>query len=476
MSRARPRYIGHRLMFDGMAQLFDSIPVEHDPLLGPSPASTVTRGLDPVLVAPVTLSPATASAVTRGYAPIITIPAIGANGVYTFFCDLESGGSVTYNYVSDVLHTRGGYENRQSLTDYPRRTYEFQALLDDGQARDIKARLISNLAAAQLFNLALPHEGLTLVADAVGNTVFVNSTTLSDWCVPGRRVTLLAKDGTSSLDTIVASATANTILIAAVPGTNGLEGCLIMPTELVVLESAQGFGYHPTGLEVWSLKCVSSIIDPALGAIGTGATLVSFFTGAGGGPYPVWDYTISANELVQTTMEGMTEIEDTGGVPGSGAVQAFSDLTRSVGLLVKDDTRRQWMKKFWTTCRGRQVPFYLPTWKDDLIYDSAVSGTVFKIKSKDVIGGGDYTRWWLYSLAHRQLQIVTTTGVVEWVLVTSVTDNGDGTISVQVSAPWAGTIEHISFLELVRWDQDDLAFHYDGAISRVQLMARTVQR
>lgn len=463
-----PASVGRELMFDGMAQMFDSIPIEHVFFPAPAAAICATSGGTPIIVAPMTLTPAAAICTTSGAAPALLVPAIGPDGAYTIFFDLETGGRVRYSYMSDVTRVRIGPEYRTSVVDYPRRTYEFTLQLDDAQARDLKTNLFRNMPQAQRFNLALWHESLTLSADASGNTVFVNSTAMSEWCVPGRRVVVVSRDGTSAVPAVLGVATANTIVLSVAPGSVGDAGGSVMPTDLVWLEANQAFGYHPNNLEIWNMTAVSALQDPALGVLGTGGAALSTHLSV-----PVWDFPLSAESLVQTGLASATEEENDSPLYAQGRVQEFSDVLRTISLRCNSDARRQWVKKFFAACRGQQVAFYLPSWKYDALVHSQPSGSTIKIFVPPTVGAGDFAEWWGVS-SHKSVMLWRSDGTYLYREVTAIFDNGDGTMTINVAA-YTGTLIGISFLELVRFTSDDLDFHYEaGGFSRVEIQAMTV--
>lgn len=403
--------------------------------------------------------------------------AFGGIGVIALTSDWESGGKVTYSYKTDIHRMRAGYEYRESTMDYPRRTYEFTALLDDGPVRDIRSILYQNMAKAQQISILLPQEAIGMVGNTTLNTLTVGDTTKSEWVLPGRRCVVMAEDGTA-LTTVVQNSTGSTVTVDDNVGAAGKDRGVIAPLELVWLDTAQSFGSYPNNLERWDFKATSVLQDPALGVIGTGASAVTLFAaGPSGEALPVWDQPLGANDIVQNALDSKTESEDLGGLPAFGSVQKYSDVLRQINITIRSDTMRQWVKKFFHTCRGAQRPFYLATWRDDALLVAQTGPSTLRVQGPPTPGAGDVSQWFNdQTYSHRQLQILALDGTATYVEISAVGDNGDGTMNIVLVNPYVGpAIDMISFLERVRFESDDLTFEWHGAFAKVSLMARTVR-
>lgn len=254
-------------------------------------------------------------------------------------------------------------------------------------------------------------------------------------------------------------------------------GAIVMPLEQVYFAADQQIGVYPVNLESWMLRGDSSVRDPAIGTIGRGTYLYPYFSTFYNDKYPVWDQPLSANNsLVSNAVQSYTEVEDGGGKFAVGQVRAISDVLRQINMTVKSDERRQWLRLFFHTCKGMGLPFWLPTWRDDLLKVTNMVAGQMTIYGPPTLGAGDYATQWFTSNSHRHLQLLLTDGTVRYKLVSGVIDNGNGTQTITFSDIDTQAIQKISFLELCRFDSDELVINWSGYIATTSLMARTVER
>lgn len=201
----------------------------------------------------------------------------GPSGVYTLMLDLQVGFTVRWGWLTDIIKTRSGLEQRISRNDSPKQSYSGDALLFDDNPRTIRAKLARYAAIGSQFLLGLPHEELTIRASSSGTTVYVHAGALAlvDWAKPGQRV-VLARAG-ASLDAVIQSTTSNTIELDVTPGALGLVGGRIMPAMAVYLEPQQNFARYPTNAERWNLDARAAIFDfaPTKASLALGPITVS---------------------------------------------------------------------------------------------------------------------------------------------------------------------------------------------------------
>lgn len=198
------------------------------------------------------------------------IPGSDPEGVGTFVLELLNGYTVTLRYVTDIIKTRSGKEQRISRNDSPREYYQGKVLLLDDSGADIRTQLAELAAKGLPFRLALPHEELSIRADSAGTTVYVHTTTKSDWLNPGQRV-VVKRDGVG-VDAVVQSTTSDSITLDIEPGSLGLRGGSIMPTMPILLEPEQAFPRYRTAAEEWDIRARAVAFDFArkLGSLSIG--------------------------------------------------------------------------------------------------------------------------------------------------------------------------------------------------------------
>lgn len=173
------------------------------------------------------------------------------------FADLK----IKWSWQNDVFKSYSGLETRSALLTLPRATFEGSMPMLGTDAVAMRATLQRYAASGGAFLMGLPHEELTLAADAGAGTVLtVGTTTLSDWMVPGQRVIVRTADYSQTAQAVIQSTTSTTVVVDVAPGaTIGKRGGAVMPAMAVLLDSKQGFVRHPApavgttqGMEVWN--------------------------------------------------------------------------------------------------------------------------------------------------------------------------------------------------------------------------------
>jgi uncharacterized phage protein (TIGR02218 family) len=401
------------------------------------------------------------------------IPAIGPAGAATFVLDLVDDLEVTYSWAVDVRKSLNGLEQRiQAGGDAPAQRYRASAYLVDGDERTVRTALLTAAATGQAFLLALPYEGLELAADATGTILHVGSTALSDWASnPGQRVAVLAPDG-ELVTGVVQNSTADTIQLEADPGTAGREGGRVMPLMAVYLEPQQGLRRHPVEVSKWQIAARASLFGFAgVDQMGVGAAVTTY------DGFPVYDQKIDVDGAAEGTILTLGEIIEAGGLPLAVGGASVIDQGRPIAISSDDVAGWQWFKRFIYTVGGSRLAFLRPTWQPDLVFDSNPGAAQLLIKSGSVAGAGNYLAYFNASLAHRRLQILKSDGSVQYVTISAAGDNGDGTITLNLSATVTGEVAMISFLETCRLERSDVTVRWGkGWRFASQLVARVVQQ
>lgn len=234
-----------------------------------------------------------------GYDGTSAVAPYGPAGVGTLMLDIETGFSVSHRWPFDLQKFQGGKEKRIPRNDAPQQSYSGNALLLGPNPRAIRAQLARYAAQGSQFLLALPHEMLTLSANASGATVFVNAAAQAavDWFKPGQRCVVARRDTTNELAYInatIQTTSSGSAVLDISPGTPGLIGGFIAPCMPVYLEPQQDFARYPVKAESWKIQARAAIFDyaPTLASVSvddpthffaaTGAIAYSRYFGAYG--------------------------------------------------------------------------------------------------------------------------------------------------------------------------------------------------
>ncbi len=177
------------------------------------------------------------------------------------FALVESGARVTYAWRTGQFKSYSGIERRSSIVDDPAQRFEGQALLTGANTRAVRSQLAKYAALGRPFLLGLSYESLAIRAAAVGTTIAVHSTALSDWAIPGTRV-LVRHETYGDWEGVILSVAATTVVVTdgvGGPGVIGGPGGVIMPAFAIYLDPQQGFDRYVTKLERWQIRARNAI-------------------------------------------------------------------------------------------------------------------------------------------------------------------------------------------------------------------------
>lgn len=407
----------------------------------------------------------------------------GAAGAATFVLALMPGTKVTYAWGTDIFKSYNGSEQRSNTTGpAPKRRIEGSAFLLDASTRDIRSSLQRSAAAGSTFLLALPYEELELTSDSSGTICTVASTASCDWAIVTQRVAVIGPDGTTSTG-VIQQVTSTTIRLDTAPGVAGKAGGRIMPLAQVLLDPQQGFARYPSTVDTWSIRATANVFGwVGTDSMGKGAQIVTYTFGV---PVDqstlveadllIWDRPNLIDGTASEAMLSGADVVDLGALPYGIGGNVVPDWARPIKYSSSSPADWQWLKAFIRQVLGRQKAFALSTNRPDLVFVSSV-GSSMTVSSASVAGSGDYAAWYT-SQAHRRLALAKADGTTQYVTVTGTpTDNGNGTLTLAIDAALSGTVTKVSFLETVRFDNndsDDFPVTWDGGTFSIDWLART---
>jgi hypothetical protein len=199
----------------------------------------------------------------------------------------------------------------------------------------------------------------------------------------------------------------------------------------------------------------------ATGDVGTGAALTTY--SGDGTSRPVWHLPIDTSSSNRDGLHALTQIIDHGGIPYALGTADKADWYRAIRIVAGDQSTWQWFKLFMATAVGRQKKFWLPTWRDDLVYMSHV-GASLTIDT----ASGDFSAWWPSQRQH--VQIVQADGTIAYAKIVAAS-GGVLTLDVALSG---SPVSLISWLELCRFESDQYETVHDEEGFHVDLIGRVV--
>jgi hypothetical protein len=393
-----------------------------------------------------------------------TILPIGPEGTATFALSVQARSSVTMSWVTDVLPAWSGLEQRRSINRWPRLRFDFQAQLTDAQQRAVLSQLAGSAQSAPIYLLAMPHEDLTIKANAVGTAIVVHSLARCDWAQSGRRVVVVHPNGTT-VDGVIQGAAGDTITTTTDLSATAVEGARIMPVHHVHLEPNQTLSRHLTTRGEWQIVALGE--RPfAVPVMGVGAT-VNTHDGM-----PLWDVGIPI-EVARRPLRSGAELVDLGGRVTTVGERTQGNWDRPIAIDSSKIADWQWFKAFLDTVRGQQMPFLLPTGSPDLVPIGDASAGTLLVEGPPAM---DYVTDWFPSLAHRRLRLLKADNTFAYRTVTGAIDNGNGTQTLTLASSLAGALSRVEFLETCRLEKPEITVSFDGPRFHSMANALVVQR
>jgi hypothetical protein len=503
--------IGHRLLFDGAAQLFDSIPVEVTgaptdvamfgsmpiararvdgkqrvapylfrpllpPVVVPAPLATPFLGWQPSRGAKIDAKGRRAPYYFAPHKPPTFLPPYGPALSSVLVLDVEAGGAVTFAWATNVIENNGGQEYRRCVRARARSTWSFPIILNDQRSRDVRSRLIRGVALGRVFGLALPYEAIYASDDASGST-FNAPTAFADWAIARQPVAVVGFDG-SIIPATIQSVTGTTVVIdQSIAGVCARAGARMMPIVPVFLEAAQPFGRYAVNAEQWTIEAIPASTPGFVNSIAVVGASVTYAPGGD----PLFDRGLNVTDGTNATgWVGKTDLVDLGSLLEIKSNQSVADGTRQIKYRSASRAEWQWLKLFLATVRGRNKRFVLPTGRPDLVgLAIGGGGTTLDVEAPPAAYAADYLNEWYPSIAHRLLQLVWKDGTYDLIFADGVTDLGTGVqrIALDTTASQAfANLARISFAETVRLDTDEPPITWNATTFAIDVTAKVVQQ
>lgn len=203
--------------------------------------------------------------------------------------------------------------------------------------------------------------------------------------------------------------------------------------------------------------------DKSYGTMGISAALTTY------DGRPVWDRGVETENTATDSIQSLSELVDLGGIPIAIGTADASDWGRQVSIDAGDAIDDwQWLKLFLSTVRGRQIAFWLPTSRPDLIAVDVSTGTV------TIEIDGTFDSWW--PMQRDRIRTLEADGTITYTQITGAVDNGDGTMALTVAVAPATVPTMVSWLDLCVFDTDDFQLTWTSATFALNVNARAVQQ
>ncbi len=368
--------------------------------------------------------------------------------VFSVAPDWQEGIEETISSLTDVLHSYDDTEQRRGLRSTPRRGLKFRALTLEAREAAGMESLVWGWQH-QPYGVPFWQDAQPLEADVAAGAFTIQVNTVDRLFAVGG-IAVIWKDEFTFEALTVAGVTADSITFAApiqFSWTAGY-GAKVVPIFLGRLSNA---------IELTRLACFADQVDvefqgEALQKAPTPSVSLPQFRG-----FDVLEIAPNwANELrrnyARSTIKmdprtGPITVDDKGGTP---------IVSHELPWWIDSHAKATAFRAFLLRRFGQLVPFWTPTWDQDLVLagDSAAGTSIVSIKSVY------YARFFFRDRARRFLALIPIgSGAIRYVEVTNAVDNGDGTESLTLAAPLGAdaiaALTMVSFLTFCRLGSDD---------------------
>jgi hypothetical protein len=373
---------------------------------------------------------------------------------------------------TEILKLAGGKEQRFAHERLPSIEVEASFVLERAELAEVRTRLFRDYL--------LEHEIVlwifeTTVAGSTGaDNIVIDELSAAPLAEVGRRL-LIRVPGLADHEaevTAVGAVGSDALLTLdpPPPAAYRATGVQVLPLIGIHLQDGQATGR-------WRLN--------EAGRFNLSAVSTSFFEslGAGGAAVPEYDSfylldippSIDDREMLteqhQAAVQGLEALGPTSPV----SHYEYGDIARQAKFSWNTEADRQFWFTFFAAVEGRRMPFLFPTWRPDLVTAEDPVDTATELVVTDA---PDYREWWA-ARSHKRLAIMWSDGTFQPVTVSAITDNLDGTLTLDltdpIEIPAGAEFEYLSFLEIVRLAEDKIELSGEHGQYRFNLPLVTVQ-
>lgn len=382
--------------------------------------------------------------------------------------EYESPVNETLAFLTDVIESLDGNEQRLALRSAPRQSFQVTYLLDGNDRQRMHMLLMDWLD--RVFGFPLWHEAVRLTATATaGGTVYqVSGADVVDFRVGGLAVVLT---DANTFDVVnIAGVTATTIT-ASDPRVNAYPaGTLIMPLRIARITRAVQGRRYPVNLEEFQVEF--EVTDNTTGAP-TGST-------TGWSSYNsrvlLDDCNVVEGSMSQTFGRRLYVIDNQTGVVNVRSPWDRFKRNQTKGFVSRNRAEILKLRRLLLALNGKQKAFYLPTFTEDVTPKATLNSGAATLDIENI----EYTR---YAQARDPKNIVrvTFTDGTSLVRVVQSSVKVDATTErLTLDATWPTTrpvseVSRVQFYELVRFDADNFTLSYPRAgLAELQAPVRAV--
>ena len=367
--------------------------------------------------------------------------------------EYESPVKETLGFLTDIIEAIDGKEQRISLRNEPRQTFEVVYKLDGNDRQRMQSILMEWMD--KVFGFPLQHEKLILKADvsATATQYQVSGADDVDLRVGGLAVII---SDVNTFDVINISAKTDTLITASDPAVNGYSaGTPIYPLRAAHIIGAVAGARSPNNLETF--KITFEVTDNETGVLVGDASSFSSYNGK----VLFDDCNVVTGDMPEQFSRRIYRIDNQLGVTNIGSSWPTNKRSSRKGFVMRSRSEIMNFRKAMLAIRGRTKSFYIPTAIEDL---TAVADLTSGAATMD-IDRIDYEKFIKNREPKATFKITFTDGSSLVRTVSSSTSVNASTERLTLDGTWptARTISEIvriQFYEQARFDTDRIDITY----------------
>ncbi len=368
-------------------------------------------------------------------------------------------------WLTEVLESYDGTEQRVRLRQLPRRAFEYAFLVEGNDARVLDHLLFAWGARIYCMPVWTDVTVLTEEITAGSVTITVQDAANSDYHAGGLAV--LWRSNTRHEAVEILSIVGNTLTLKLPLGGSWPAGTRVFPARLTRLEG-EVMVTRPTDT-IATGRCRFSVEDI------TSPNVTDYGVDYQG--YKVFDWRPDRSADIEDGWRRKLAVIDYGtGLPTFDDESGSPKIGRKLTWLLTDRSNVSVYRGWLAARAGRVNPCWLPTFESDLEVVSTMAATDAGITVQNV----GYARFVNADILRRDILLHTTAGTFHR-RITGAHEISDEEELLSLDTPLGVTLQpeqflQVSYLELARLDQDTVELHWEtDATARIQISTRTLR-
>jgi len=353
-------------------------------------------------------------------------------------------------WMTDVLESSSGVEQRIALRRYPRRYFEFDILLDAAAARTAENLLAGNGNGEWYLPVWMDAEPLAATLSA-GATSVPAGASVRDYTA-GNMLLLMGNTGAGNEGVVVDTPGSSAVTLAAPTAATWPAGSLVVPLRTARLPASLSVSRF-TGASLYG-RLRWQCVDATDWSTATETTYRS---------YPVMTHRTNWDQDPTREYATKQAVIDSGvGVPRWIDIAATPIAVQNHRWLCDGRAEIDAMRRWFFSRRGRLACFWLPSWGRDLEVQATIGASDTTIDVEHC----SYTDHIAQAVGRRDIRIELTDGTVYYRRITASAEIDADTERLTISSALGASVSPasiyaISFMHLARLDTDavEIAWH-----------------